>query len=184
MHWNASMSCKAIVLKTAVIVFVAMIKVIAMKLVKFLIVKSLKLDYRYLISTICMHIFACRIFSANNYSNWNFEEWKVELSQIVNKAILIARYPVWTYVSAMQWWNIGYILCDRSFRWLSHRAQPISCLVEPIKTATFILTFYFCFFVCIISVISLYDELLLIRLLFSFCILSVFCGDIRRLVLL
>jgi len=48
--------------KTAVIVFVAMIKVIAMKLVKFLIAKSLKLE--------------------------------VELSQIVNKAILIVRYPV------------------------------------------------------------------------------------------
>jgi len=43
------MSCKAIVPKTAVIVFLAMIKVIAMKLVKFLIAKSLKLDHRYLI---------------------------------------------------------------------------------------------------------------------------------------
>jgi len=42
------MSCKAIVAKKTVIVFVAMIKVIAMKLVKFLIAKSLKLDYRYL----------------------------------------------------------------------------------------------------------------------------------------
>jgi len=51
------MSCKAIVPKTAVIVFVAMIKVIAMKLVKFLIAKSLKLGYRYLISTICMLLF-------------------------------------------------------------------------------------------------------------------------------
>jgi len=63
------MSCKVIVPKTAVIVFVAMIKVNAMKLVKFLIAKSLKLDYRYLISTICMLLFACRIFSVNNYSN-------------------------------------------------------------------------------------------------------------------
>jgi len=61
-----SMSCKAIVSKTAVIVFVAMIKVIAVKLVKFLIAKLLKLDHRYLISTICMLLFACRIFSANN----------------------------------------------------------------------------------------------------------------------
>jgi len=63
------MSCKAIVPKTAVIVFVAMIKVTAMELVKFLIAKSLKLDYRYLFSIICMLVFACRIFSAHNYSN-------------------------------------------------------------------------------------------------------------------
>jgi len=63
------MSCKDIVPKTAVIVFVAMIKVIAMKLVKFLIAMSLKLDHRYFISIICMLLFACRIFSANNYSN-------------------------------------------------------------------------------------------------------------------
>jgi len=51
------------------IVFVAMIKVIAMKLVKFLIAKSLKLDPRYLISIICMLLFGCRIFSVNIYSN-------------------------------------------------------------------------------------------------------------------
>jgi len=38
------MSYKAIVPKTAVIVFLAMIKVIALKLVKFLIAKSLKLS--------------------------------------------------------------------------------------------------------------------------------------------
>jgi len=44
------MSCKAIVPKTAVIVFLAMIKVIVIKLVKFLIAKSLKLGHRYLIS--------------------------------------------------------------------------------------------------------------------------------------
>jgi len=47
-----------------------MIKVIAMKLVKILIAKSLKLDHRYLISIICMLLFAWRIISANNYSNW------------------------------------------------------------------------------------------------------------------
>jgi len=52
--------------KTAVIVFLAMIKVIAMKLAKFLITKSLKLGHRYLISIICMLLFAYRIFSANN----------------------------------------------------------------------------------------------------------------------
>jgi len=63
------MNCKNIVPKTAVIVFVAMIKVIAMNLVKFLIAKSLKLDYRYVTSIICMLLFTCRIFSANNYSN-------------------------------------------------------------------------------------------------------------------
>jgi len=39
------MSCKAIVPKTAVIVFLAVIKVIAMKLAKFLIAKSLKLGH-------------------------------------------------------------------------------------------------------------------------------------------
>jgi len=55
--------------KTAVIVFAAMIKVIAMKLVKFLFAKSLKLGHRYLISIIFMLLFECRIFSANNYSN-------------------------------------------------------------------------------------------------------------------
>jgi len=53
------MSCKVIVPKTAVIVFVAMIKIIAMKLVKFLIAKSMKLDYRYLISIFCMLLFTC-----------------------------------------------------------------------------------------------------------------------------
>jgi len=63
------MSCKAFVPKTTVIVFVAMIKVIAMKLVKFLVAKSLKLDNRYLISIICMLFFTCRIFSVNSYSN-------------------------------------------------------------------------------------------------------------------
>jgi len=45
-------SCNAIVPKTAVIVFIAMIEVIAMKLAKFLIAKSLKLGHRYLISMI------------------------------------------------------------------------------------------------------------------------------------
>jgi len=63
------MSCKAIVLKTAVIIFLVMIKVIAMKLAKFLIAKSLKLDHRYLISIIYMLLFTCRIFSANIYSS-------------------------------------------------------------------------------------------------------------------
>jgi len=48
------MSCKAIVPKTAVVVFVAMIKVIAIKPAKFLIAKSLKLGRSYLISIICM----------------------------------------------------------------------------------------------------------------------------------
>jgi len=67
------MSCKAIVPKTTVIVFViavklAMIKVIAMKLAKLLITKSLKLGHRYLISIICMLVLACRIFSANKYT--------------------------------------------------------------------------------------------------------------------
>jgi len=63
------MCYKAIVPKTAVIVFIAMIKVIAIKFVKFLIAKSLKLGHRCLISIICMLLFVCRIFSANNYSN-------------------------------------------------------------------------------------------------------------------
>jgi len=62
LHYNASMSCKAIVPKTVVIV------ILAMKLGKFLIAKSLKLGNRYLISIICMLLIACRIFSANNYS--------------------------------------------------------------------------------------------------------------------
>jgi len=53
------MSCKDVVPKTAVIVFVAMIKVNAMKLVKLLNAKSLKLDHRYLIFIICMLLFAC-----------------------------------------------------------------------------------------------------------------------------
>jgi len=61
------MSCKVIVLKTAVIVFLAIIKVIAMKLAKFLIAKSFKLGHRCLISIICMLLFACRIFLANNF---------------------------------------------------------------------------------------------------------------------
>jgi len=39
-----------------------------MKLVKF--AKSLKLDYRYLISIICMLLFIRSVFSASNYSNW------------------------------------------------------------------------------------------------------------------
>jgi len=49
-----------------VIVFVVMIKVITIKLVTFLIAKSLKLNYRYLVSIICMLLLTCRIFSANN----------------------------------------------------------------------------------------------------------------------
>jgi len=48
------MSCKDIGPKTAVIVFLAMIKVIVMKLAKFLIAKSLKPSHRNLIQTICM----------------------------------------------------------------------------------------------------------------------------------
>jgi len=64
------MSGKAIVPKLAVIVFLAMIKVIAMKPVKFLIAKSLKLGHRYIICIICMLLFAYRIFLANNYSNY------------------------------------------------------------------------------------------------------------------
>jgi len=42
------MNCKVIVPKMAVIVFLAMTKVIAMKLVKLLIPKPLKLGHRYL----------------------------------------------------------------------------------------------------------------------------------------
>jgi len=91
------MSCKAIAPKTAVIVFVAMA---AIKLVKFLIAKSLKLNHRYLISIICVLLFACRIFSATIIV---IEEdfWRIK-NRIVNKAILIGRHPVWTYVSANQ----------------------------------------------------------------------------------
>jgi len=62
------MTCKAIIPKRAVIVFLAMIKVIAIQLAK-LIAKSLKLGQRYLISIVCMLLFACKIFSENNYSN-------------------------------------------------------------------------------------------------------------------
>jgi len=51
------------------IVFLAMIKVIALKLVKLLFAESLKLGHRYLISIICKLLFACRFFSANNYTN-------------------------------------------------------------------------------------------------------------------
>jgi len=55
----------------AVIFFITMIKVIVMKLAKFLIAKSLKLGHSYFISIICMLLLACsRIFSANNHSNW------------------------------------------------------------------------------------------------------------------
>jgi len=59
------MSCKAIVPKTAVIVFVARIKVIAMKLVKFLIAKSLKLGHRYLISLFLLS--ACFFLHAESF---------------------------------------------------------------------------------------------------------------------
>jgi len=48
-----------------------MIKVIAIKLAKFLISKLLKLNHIYLISIICMLLFACkRIFSVHDYRNW------------------------------------------------------------------------------------------------------------------
>jgi len=60
------MSCKAIMPKTAVIGFLAMIKVIAIKLAKYLIAQSLKLGHRYLISIICTLFLGCRIFSPNN----------------------------------------------------------------------------------------------------------------------
>jgi len=56
------MSCKVNVLKTAVIVFLAIIKVIAMKFAKVLIAKSLKVDHRYLISIICMLLLTSKIF--------------------------------------------------------------------------------------------------------------------------
>jgi len=35
--------------------------------------------------------------------------------------------------------SLSIFLC---LRWPSHRAQPISCLDDPIKTTTFILAFY------------------------------------------
>jgi len=54
------MSCKAIDSKTAVFVYLAMIKVIAIKLAKFLIAKSLKLGHCYLISIICTVLLQCR----------------------------------------------------------------------------------------------------------------------------
>jgi len=76
--------------KTAAIVFLAMIKIIAIKLAKFLIAKSLKQGPMYLISIICMLLIACRIKQLFIV----IEELKVELSRIVNKAISIARYPV------------------------------------------------------------------------------------------
>jgi len=63
------MSCKAIVLKTAVIVFLGMIKVIATKLMKFLIAKSLKLGHRYLIFIIFMLFFRGKSFQQTIYSN-------------------------------------------------------------------------------------------------------------------
>jgi len=125
------MSCKVIVPKTAVIVFVAMIKVIAMKLLKFLIAKSFKLGDRYLISTICMLLFACRIFSANNNSNWkSFWRMKSRIKPNCKQSYfnskvssvnlrfskLASLQPVFSHdAKTMQWWNIGFILCDRSF---------------------------------------------------------------------
>jgi len=49
------------------IVFLAMIKVIAIKLAKLLIAKLLKLGHAgILFRIICMLLFACRFFSANN----------------------------------------------------------------------------------------------------------------------
>jgi len=50
------MSCKVIVPKMAVIVFLAMIKVIAIRLVKFLITKSLKLGHSYLLLSACFFL--------------------------------------------------------------------------------------------------------------------------------
>jgi len=92
-----------------------MIKVIAIKLVKFFIAKSLKLDYRYLISIICMLLFTCRIFSVAIEED--FRQWKVELSQIVNKAKSASLQQFFSHdAKTMQWWNIGFILCDRSFK--------------------------------------------------------------------
>jgi len=58
-----------------------------MKIVKFLIAKSLKLGHRYLISIICMLLLGCRIFSANNYSIVIEEVFLGIKSRIVNKAI-------------------------------------------------------------------------------------------------
>jgi len=75
-----------------VIVFLAMIKVIA---VKFLIAKSLKLGHRYLISVIYMLFLRVESFQQIIIVIEEvFEELKVKLSRIVNKAILIARHPV------------------------------------------------------------------------------------------
>jgi len=48
--------------KTAVIVFLAVIKVIATKFEKFWIAKSLKLEQRYFIFIIGMLLLACKIF--------------------------------------------------------------------------------------------------------------------------
>jgi len=52
MHWNTSMSCKAIVPKTAVIVFLQWSMNETCKV--FFITESLKLGHRYLISMICI----------------------------------------------------------------------------------------------------------------------------------
>jgi len=38
--------------------------------------------------------------------------------------------------------SFRYLLISLCLRWPSHRTQPISCLDDPIKTTTFILTFY------------------------------------------
>jgi len=61
------MSCKAIVPKTAVIVFLEMIKVIAIKLAKFLIAESLKLGHRHSRHSVRTCVSANQLF-CNNFS--------------------------------------------------------------------------------------------------------------------
>jgi len=107
-----------------------MIKVIAMKLVKFLNANSLKLGYRYLISIICMFLFTYRIFSANDYSNWRrFWRMKSRIKPNCKPSYFISKTSSVNLrfsksaslqqffshdAKTMQWWNVGFILCDRS----------------------------------------------------------------------
>jgi len=62
LHRNSSLGYKVNGPETTVIVFLAMIKVIAMQFAEFFIAKSLNLEHRYIISIICMLLLACKIF--------------------------------------------------------------------------------------------------------------------------
>jgi len=107
--------------KTAVIVFLTMIKVIATKLEKCLIAKSLKLGHRHLISIICMLLLAC--IESFQQAVIVLEEVFLRIKSRINNQIIEIRC-LWPSFNDFAIKNFGSTTLDRKRSYANPSSYP------------------------------------------------------------